>query len=72
MPGKAIERVAVIGTGTLGTQIAMLAANADYRVKIFDTRKNALDNTLKTVKGIELLVPKDRWPAILMKVPKMN
>jgi 3-hydroxybutyryl-CoA dehydrogenase len=68
MPEKAIERIAVVGTGTLGTQIAMLAANADYRVKIFDIRKNALDSTLKTVKGIEILIPKDRWPVILEKV----
>jgi 3-hydroxybutyryl-CoA dehydrogenase len=68
MSEKTIERVAVIGTGTLGAQITMLAANANYAVKIFDARKNALDSTLKAVKGIEILVPKKRWPTILDKV----
>jgi 3-hydroxybutyryl-CoA dehydrogenase len=72
MPEKTIEHVAVIGSGTLGTQIAMLAANADYRVEIFDVRKNALHSTLKTVKGIEILVPKDRWPGILEKIRSTN
>ncbi|MCP4628913.1 MAG: 3-hydroxyacyl-CoA dehydrogenase family protein [bacterium] len=68
MSEKTIERVAVIGAGTLGAQITMLAANANYSVKIFDVRPNALDSTLKSVKGIESLVPKKRWPAILEKV----
>ena len=63
-----IERVAVIGTGTLGAQITLLAANADYAVKVFDVRQHALDSTIKTVKGIETLVPKDRWAAVLAKV----
>jgi 3-hydroxyacyl-CoA dehydrogenase len=31
-----IKKVAVVGTGTLGTQIAMQAANANYQVKVFD------------------------------------
>lgn len=60
---KALEKVAVVGIGTLGTQIAMQSANANYQVKIFDVRAGALQKTLQTVKGIELLVPVDRWPA---------
>ena len=56
MSAKTLERIAVIGTGTLGAQITMLAANANYSVKVFDVRQNALDSTLKTVKGIESLV----------------
>ena len=62
------ERVAVIGAGTLGAQIALLAANAGYSVSIFDVHPNALDNSLKTVKGVENLIPKTRWPAILEKI----
>jgi 3-hydroxybutyryl-CoA dehydrogenase len=46
----------------------MLAANANYTVKVFDVRQNALNSTLKTVKGVESLVPKKQWPAILKKV----
>ena len=68
MSGITIERVAIIGAGTLGAQIALLAAKANHAVKIFDVRQNALDITLKTVKGIENLVPKKQWPAILEKV----
>ena len=60
---RPLDRTAVIGTGTLGAQIAMLAANAGYQVKAFDVREGALDQTLSTVKGIEMLVPKRNWPA---------
>ncbi len=63
-----IEQVAVVGAGTLGAQITLLAANAGYAVNIFDVRPNALESTLGTVKGIENLVPKKRWPDILEKV----
>jgi len=60
---RPLDRTVVIGTGTLGAQIAMLAANAGYQVKAFDVRERALDQTLSTVKGIEMLVPKRNWPA---------
>jgi hypothetical protein len=40
-----IKNVAVIGTGVLGTQIAMLAANAGNKVRVYDTRESALDET---------------------------
>jgi 3-hydroxyacyl-CoA dehydrogenase len=36
-----INRVAVIGSGYLGTQIAMLTASTGYEVKIFDSREGA-------------------------------
>ncbi|MFX0066493.1 MAG: 3-hydroxyacyl-CoA dehydrogenase NAD-binding domain-containing protein, partial [Candidatus Hermodarchaeota archaeon] len=36
-----LERVTIIGTGILGTQIAMIAAFKGYKVKVFDSREEA-------------------------------
>ena len=64
---KPLNRVAVIGTGTLGTQIALLAAHSGYQVKIYDVREGAFKETLETLrsdlqaKGKEPFVPWDRW-----------
>ena len=33
---KPVERVALVGSGILGTQIAMMAAYAGYSVKLYD------------------------------------
>lgn len=66
---KPLNRVAVIGTGTLGTQIALLAAHSGYQVKIYDVREGAFKETLETLrsdlqaKGKEPFVPWDRWDA---------
>ena len=65
---RPLDRTAVIGSGTLGAQIAMLAANAGYQVKAFDVREGALDQTLNTVKGIEILVPKSNWPTCRKRI----
>ena len=40
---KPFKNIAVIGTGTLGAQIAMLAANAGYSVIVFDQQAGAFD-----------------------------
>ena len=42
---KPFEKVAVVGSGLLGTQIAMLSAHAGYKVTAFDTRKSAFGET---------------------------
>ena len=42
-----IKKVAVIGTGLLGTQISMLSAYAGYKVSVYDTIDGAFDNTYK-------------------------
>ena len=42
---KPFEQVTVVGTGLLGTQIAMLSAHAGYKVKVYDTREGAFDET---------------------------
>jgi 3-hydroxybutyryl-CoA dehydrogenase len=69
---KAIKKVAVIGTGTLGTQIAMQAARANYLVKTFDVKKGSLENTLKTIKGLEKLVPTNEWATCQEKIQAME
>jgi 3-hydroxybutyryl-CoA dehydrogenase len=67
---RPFERVAVVGAGILGAQIALLAANAGYRVKAHDQRPEALGETLDKVekdlrgKGVDPLVPFDRWPGL--------
>jgi len=62
-----LKRVAVIGAGTLGTQIAMLAASNGYEVKVFDSREGAFFQNLKITrsdlhgKGIEPVIPWAQW-----------
>lgn len=64
---RPFENVAVVGTGLLGTQIAMLAANAGYTVSAYDTREGSLDGTYAKLhadlkaKGVEPFIPWDRW-----------
>ena len=64
---RPLDRVALVGAGTLGAQIALTAAEAGYEVRVFDTRPGVLDETLANIaaelkaKGIEPLIPWDRW-----------
>ena len=64
---KPFERVTVVGAGTLGAQIALLAAYAGYAVKIFDSLPGSLDKTLAILKkdletsSITPFIPWDRW-----------
>ena len=44
---KPFKQVTVVGAGTLGVQIALLAANADYRVNVFDQQAGAFDGMIK-------------------------
>ena len=66
---REIKNVAVVGSGFLGTQIAMLAAHHNYQVKVFDPEKGAFSRTLKKcrldleVKGIEPFIPWEQWEA---------
>lgn len=69
---KEIKIVAVIGTGTLGTQIAMQAANANYHVKIFDINEGSFQNTLNIIKDLELLVPSDKWSDCKKKIDQVK
>ncbi len=65
--GKSFEHVAVVGTGVLGTQIAMIAAYAGYKVSAYDIREGAFDETYAKLyadlkaKGVNPLIPWDKW-----------
>lgn len=66
---KPFNTIAVVGTGTLGAQIAMLTSNAGYNVTIFDQQAGAFDAMmdklqadLKT-KQVEPFIPFEQWPA---------
>jgi 3-hydroxybutyryl-CoA dehydrogenase len=65
---KPFERVTVVGTGVLGTQIAMVAADAGYTVSVYDTREGAFDETYAKLytdlkaKIASPFIPWDRWP----------
>ncbi len=71
MDKPSLNKIAVVGVGTLGTQIAMQSANSGYQVKVFDVREGALEKALETVKGIELLVPIDNWPVCQAKIEQV-
>jgi 3-hydroxyacyl-CoA dehydrogenase len=49
-PTRPIERVAVIGAGTMGGGIAMSFANAGIPVTLVETKQEALDKGLTTIK----------------------
>ena len=61
--GKPFEKITIIGAGTLGAQIALLAANAGYEVTIFDVREGAFDEafdrfrTATETTGITPIIP---------------
>ena len=48
---KKIRKVTVVGTGTLGTQIAILAACFDYEVSVYDTDEGSFTRGLQTLKA---------------------
>jgi 3-hydroxybutyryl-CoA dehydrogenase len=62
-----LQRVAVVGTGILGTQIAMLAAYTGYAVKVFDPREGAFQATFEKLrtdlrgKGVMPVIPWEDW-----------
>jgi 3-hydroxyacyl-CoA dehydrogenase len=64
---KPFEHVTVVGTGFLGTQIAMLSAHAGYKVKVYDTREGSFDETYDKLsadlkaKGVNPFIPWDDW-----------
>lgn len=64
---KALERVAIVGSGILGTQIAMLAAHAGYSVTIYDPREEAFTETFDkiksdlTAKQVTPFIPWEDW-----------
>ncbi len=75
---KPFEKIAVIGTGTLGTQIALLAANAGYDVTIYDVREGAFGETFDRLrssieaKGITPMIPWERLNAIKAEIREVT
>ena len=71
------DRVAVIGSGVLGTQIAVLAAFSGYEVKVFDAREGAFGGTLEKIrsdlqaKGITPVIPWEKWDACAKAVKQV-
>ena len=62
-----IDNICLVGAGTLGTQIAMVAAASGYRVKTYDPVKNALSKNLVdlrstlTAKDAHPMIPFNKW-----------
>ena len=64
---KPFENVTVVGSGFLGTQIALLSAFSGYKVSIFDTKESSFDDTYKRLttdfknKKITPVIPWEKW-----------
>jgi len=64
---KPFKCVTLVGSGFLGSQIAMVAAYAGYKVKIYDPQENAFVKTYDKIhsdlqmKGVTPFVPWEKW-----------
>ena len=59
-----INTVGVAGCGTMGAGIAIVAARAGYRVRVFDTRQDALDRArAQTAAFLDKSVARGKLPA---------
>jgi len=73
-----IKTVCVIGTGTLGTQIALVSAAAGYTVRTFDTRENTLSENLADLKttledkNAQPKVPFDKWDDLVANIQQFS
>ncbi len=68
---RPFKNVTVIGTGTLGTQIALLAGHAGYAVTAYDTQEGVLGATFDRLrssidaKGITPFIPWERLEEVM-------
>lgn len=75
---KPFEKITVIGAGTLGSQIALLAANAGYKITIYDVRKEAFYETVERLhasikaKGVEPFIPWERVEFLKREIRQEN
>ena len=73
-----LKRVAVVGTGILGTQIAMIAAHTGYKVKVFDPREGAFQQTYEKIrsdlkaKKVKPIIPWSEWAACAQAVKQVT
>ena len=64
---KPFHQISVVGCGTLGVQIALLAASADYQVNVFDQQPQAFDNMYQKLladlqaKQVDPFIAYDKW-----------
>ena len=71
---KKIRKVAVVGTGLLGTQIAIQAACFGYEVSAYDTDEGSFNRVQQNLKasmkisGGEPIVPMEEWEKGVQKV----
>jgi len=75
---KPFQKVAVVGAGTLGAQIALLAANAGYDVNVFDQQPTALDQMIQKLKAdleakqVVPFIAFDQWDACRRKIQQFE
>ena len=75
---KPFKKIAVVGTGTLGAQIALLASSAGYSVTVYDQQTGAFDEMMEKLyadikaKQIEPFIPFDRWPACRQEIKQFQ
>jgi 3-hydroxybutyryl-CoA dehydrogenase len=73
-----LKKVAVVGTGILGAQIAMIAAHAGYKVKVFDPREGAFQQTYEKIrfdlkaKKLKPSIPWSEWAACTQAVKQVT
>ncbi len=73
-----LKKVAVVGTGILGAQIAMVAAHAGYKVKVFDPREGAFQQTYEKIrsdlkaKKVKPIIPWSEWAASAQAVKQVT
>jgi 3-hydroxybutyryl-CoA dehydrogenase len=72
--GTNIRKVAVIGTGFLGTQIAILSACSGYKVSAYDIDEGSFNRALQNIKGLIKIskrkptFPGENWEKGIAKV----
>jgi 3-hydroxybutyryl-CoA dehydrogenase len=73
-----LKNIAVIGTGVLGAQIAMIAVHKGYRVKVFDPREGAFQQTYEKIrsdlkaKKVKPIIPWSEWTACAKAVKQVT
>jgi 3-hydroxybutyryl-CoA dehydrogenase len=69
-----LRKVALVGAGFLGTQIAMLAANAGYEVTVYDQREGAFKQTYNKIvsdlkkRDVTPFIPWEKWESCVRRV----
>lgn len=71
---KPFEKIAVVGSGFLGTQIALLSAYSGYKVSVFDSKASAFEDTYQRLvtdfqnKKITPFIPWEAWGRLKQEI----